>query len=164
MPREYGSWLSGPPPYEPGTPAKGPGDYPGQRLGLPQTGPGSLAGTGRRVGALFVDWFIAAGLARLLVVIGFIGEAEFLYSWRGSTAGVLVWLLLGIVAVRLFTFTPGQYAFGLRVASIDHREHVGVGRALVRGLLVFLIVPVLFSDSDGRGLQDKLTGTAVVRR
>jgi hypothetical protein len=34
----------------------------------------------------------------------------------------------------------------------------------VRGLLVFLVVPVLFSDGDGRGLQDKLTGTAVVRR
>lgn len=164
MPREYGSWLSGPPPYDPGTPTLGPNDYPGQRLGLPAHGPGALAKTGRRVGALFVDWFIAAGLARLLVVFGFIGGDEFLYSWRGSTAGAVVWLLLGVVSVRLFSFTPGQFAFGIRVASIDHRAHVGVGRALARGVLVFLVVPVLFADADGRGLQDKLTGTAVVRR
>jgi uncharacterized RDD family membrane protein YckC len=164
MPRTFGSWLSGPSPSEAGARAGGADEYPGQRLGLPQTGPGSVATTGRRVGALFVDWFIAAGLARLLVVFGMIGENEFLYSWRGSTAGVVVWLLLGIVSVRLFTFTPGQFAFGLRVVSIDHREYVGVGRALVRGLLVFLIVPLLFVDNDGRGLQDKLTGTAVVRR
>jgi uncharacterized RDD family membrane protein YckC len=164
MPREYGSPLSGPPPYEADKPAEHVDDYPGQQLGLPPTGPGSLAKTGRRVGALFVDWFIAAGLARLLVVFGFVGQDEFLYSWRGSTAGLLVWLLLGVVAVRLFTFTPGQYAFGLRVVSIDHREHVGVGRALVRGVLVFLVIPVLFADSDGQGLQDKVTGTAVVRR
>jgi uncharacterized RDD family membrane protein YckC len=164
MPREYGSWLSGPPPYEPGTAAQGAGDYRGQRLGLPELGAGSLAKTGRRVGALCVDWFVAAGLARLLVVFGFVGQDEFLYSWLGSTAGVVVWLLLGVVSVRLFTFTPGQYAFGLKVASVDHRQHVGVGRALARGVLTFLIVPVLFADSDGRGLQDKLTGTAVVRR
>ena len=31
-------------------------------------------------------------------------------------------------------------------------------------LLIALVIPPLFTDADGRGLQDRATGTAVVRR
>ena len=112
---------------------------------------------GRRASALLIDWFISYGLAGLGVAVGLYGSA-FL-----ATAVLLVWLVLGVVSVRLFAFTPGQYAMGLQVASIDHRMHVGTGRAAVRGLLIALVVPALFTDTDGRGLQDRLTATAVVR-
>jgi len=81
-----------------------------------------------------------------------------------STAVLLIWLVLGVIAVRLYGFTPGQYVLGLRVASVDNRLHVGIGRACVRGLLVALVIPALFTDSDGRGIHDRLTATAVVRR
>jgi uncharacterized RDD family membrane protein YckC len=158
MVRTFGSWLSGPPPSEAGDPSQGPNDYPGQRLGLPPSGSGSLVGWSRRIGALVLDWLIAYGLSALLMSLGLV-SIEML-----STAVLVVWLVLGIVSVRLFGFTPGQAALGLRVASVDHRVHVGVGRAAVRGVLVALVVPPLFTDSDGRGLQDKVTGTAIVRR
>ena len=158
MARTFGSWLSGPPPSEAGDPSQGPNDYPGQRLGLPPSGSGSLVGWGRRIGALVLDWLISYGLAALLMSLGFISLTML------STAVLVVWLVLGVVSVRLFGFTPGQAALGLQVASVDHRIHVGVGRALVRGVLVALVVPPLFTDSDGRGLQDKVTGTAIVRR
>jgi hypothetical protein len=127
-------------------------------------GPGSLVGLGRRVAALVLDWFIAYGLASLAVTVGLVSAERFFGSDIGSTAVMGVWLLLGAASVRLFGFTPGQYALGLRVASVDHRMHVGVGRALGRGVLVALVVPALFTDGDGRGFQDRLTGTAVVRR
>lgn len=158
MARPFGSWLSGPPPSEAGTPDQGPNDHPGQRLGLPASGPGALAGTGRRIGALIIDWLIAYGLAALGMSLDLYGYGVL------STAVLVVWLALGIVSVRAFGFTPGQYALGMRVASVDHRVHVGVGRAIVRGLLVALVIPPLFTDSDGRGIQDRVTGTAVVRR
>jgi uncharacterized RDD family membrane protein YckC len=158
MARTFGSWLSGPPPSEAGDPTQGPNDYPGQRLGLPPSGSGSLVGWGRRIGALVLDWLIAYGLSALLMSLGLV-SLEML-----STAVLVVWLVLGILSVRLFGFTPGQAALGLRVASVDHRIHVGVGRAAARGVLVALVVPPLFTDSDGRGLQDKATGTAIVRR
>ena len=132
--------------------------YPGQRLGLPAEGPGSLAGLGRRACALLVDWFISYGLAGLGLSFGLYGSA-FL-----ATAVLLVWFVLGVVSVRLFGFTPGQYALGLQVASVDNRLHVGTGRAVVRGLLIAVVIPALFTDSDGRGFQDRLTATAVVRR
>jgi uncharacterized RDD family membrane protein YckC len=125
---------------------------------LPPSGSGSLVGWGRRIGALVLDWLIAYGLSALLMSLGLV-SLELL-----STAVLVVWLVLGIVSVRLFGFTPGQAALGLRVASVDHRIHVGVGRAAARGVLVALVIPPLFTDSDGRGLQDKATGTAIVRR
>lgn len=132
--------------------------YPGQPLGLPENGPGSLVGMGRRLGALILDWLLAYGLAALAMKLGLI-------TLQGlSTAVLVIWLLLGIVAVRLFQFTPGQFALGLRVASIDERQLVGLGRAVTRGVLIAVVVPALFVDSDGRGIQDRVTGTAVVRR
>jgi uncharacterized RDD family membrane protein YckC len=132
--------------------------YPGGDLGLPESGPGSLAPMGRRVVALLIDWLISYGLALLALGAGAISKAML------STAILVIWLLLGVVAVRLFGFTPGQLALGLQVAAVDGRVPVGVGRLAVRGLLIGVVIPPLFVDSDGRGLQDRVTGTAVVRR
>jgi uncharacterized RDD family membrane protein YckC len=132
--------------------------YPGEMLGLPQSGPGSLVSMGRRLVALLIDWLIAYGLALLALGVGVIPKTTL------STAILVVWLLLGVVAVRLFGFTPGQLALGLQVAAINGRVPVGLGRLVARGLLIALVVPALFVDSDGRGLQDRVTGTAVVRR
>jgi hypothetical protein len=138
--------------------------YPGRQLGLPESGSGSLAGLGRRLVALLVDWFIAYGLARLAVTFGLMTSRQFLYGQAGAAAVLATWLVLGVVAVRLFQFTPGQFALGLRVASVDERLNVGVGRAAARGVLIAFVIPALFVDVDGRGIQDRVTGTAVVRR
>ena len=158
MAREISSWLSGPEPSSSGTPDGGPDDYPGHRLGLPQYGPGSIVGFGRRTAALLVDWLIAYGLAALGMTLGLVSLQAL------STAVLVIWLVLGAASVRLFGFTPGQLALGLMVVSADNRQHVGLGRALVRGLLVALVIPPLFTDTDQRGLHDQATKTAVVRR
>ena len=152
MAGEIGSWLSGPE-------SLGSGDgYPGERLGLPESGTGSLARMGRRVSALLADWLIGYGLAALGMSLGLLGTAYL------GTAVLAVWFVVGVTSVRLFGFTPGQYLLGLRVVSIDNRMHVGTGRAMLRGLMIALVIPPLFVDADLRGLQDQLTATAVVRR
>ncbi|AKN16818.1 hypothetical protein MHAE_00560 [Mycobacterium haemophilum DSM 44634] len=132
--------------------------HPGAALGLPEHGPGSLAPMGRRLVALSIDWLIGYGLALLALGLGAI-SVEML-----STAVLVIWLVVGVVAVRLFGFTPGQLALGLQVAAVDGRVPVGVGRLVARGLLIGMVIPPLFTDSDGRGLHDRVTGTAVVRR
>jgi hypothetical protein len=147
-------WLSGPGPVE----SEEPHGYPGETLGLPEHGSGSLARMGRRLAALSVDWLLAYGIAALAVRLGLLSlQAQ-------STAVLAIWLVLGVLAVRLFEFTPGQFALGLRVTSVDERQHVGLGRAAVRGAMIAFVIPALFVDFDGRGLQDRVTGTAVVRR
>ncbi|MGH3970118.1 MAG: RDD family protein, partial [Mycobacterium sp.] len=93
MARRIASWLSGPP---------------GETLGLPESGPRSLARTGRRLAALLVDWLVAYGLAALGMTLGLVAQGML------STAVLVVWLVLGMVAVRLFEFTPGQFVLGLR--------------------------------------------------
>ena len=157
MAREIGSWLSGPEP-DSGSRDQRPNDYPGERLGLPKSGPRSLARMGRRIAALFVDWLIAYGLAALAMSFGLVSMASL------STAVLIVWFVLGAVSLRLFGFTPGQLALGLMVVPVDGRQHVGFGRALVRGVLIAVVIPPLITDADMRGLQDKATNTAVVRR
>lgn len=152
MAGDVGSWLSGP--EYPETPD----GYPGQRLGLPPEGSGSIARMGRRTAAVAVDWLISYGLAALGLALGWLTM-----SWL-STAVLVIWLVLGVVGVRLFGFTPGQHLLGLRVASVDNRLHVGAGRAVARGLLIALVIPAVFTDRDGRGFHDRLTATAVVRR
>jgi hypothetical protein len=125
---------------------------------LPQSGPRSLARMGRRIAALFVDWLISYGLAALAMTVGVVSMATL------STAVLVIWLLLGAVSVRLFGFTPGQYALGLVVVPVDGRLHVGSGRAIARVLLIALVIPPLITDTDLRGVHDRLTNTAVVRR
>lgn len=132
--------------------------YPGETLGLPQNGPGSLAPISRRLGALMIDWLISYGLAALAMRFGWLSQPAL------DTAVLAIWFALGVVSVRLFGFTPGQLALRLQVVRVDGRGPVGTGRAVVRGLLVGTVVPALFTDWDGRGLQDRLTATAVVRR
>jgi uncharacterized RDD family membrane protein YckC len=113
---------------------------------------------GRRVAALFIDWSLSYGLA--LLVMGFGGITKEMLS----TAILVIWLLLGLVFVRLFGFTPGQLALGLGVVSVGGRVPIGIGRLVIRGLLLALVVPALFSDWDGRGLHDRVSNTAVIRR
>ena len=132
--------------------------YPGERFGLPSSGPGSLAPTGRRMAALLIDWLIAYGVAALAQRVGAFPVQVL------STAVLVVWLALGLLSVRLFTFTPGQLALGLQVVAVDGRVPVGIGRLAVRGLLLAMVIPALFTDWDGRGLHDRLSHTAVVRR
>ncbi|MEO6793692.1 MAG: RDD family protein [Mycobacterium sp.] len=154
MSRTFSSWLSGPESAGPHLADR----TPGERLGLPATGPGSLAPTGRRVLALVVDWLMAYGLAGLGSASGVV-TPELL-----ATMVLAIWLVIGAAAVRLFGFTPGQYVCGLRVIPVDGAGvGVGAARALARGLLIALVVPALFADADGRGLQDRATATAVVR-
>ena len=153
MGRVTGSWLSGP---QIGPENGVDNEYRGQDLGLPESGPGSLATGWPRVAGLLVDWLIAGGLA-----MAFFGGFN---SPHLGTAQMGVWFVMGIFAVTLFGFTPGQYLLGLQVVSVDNRLHVGLGRAVVRGLLITLLIPALFTDSDLRGLHDLATKTAVVKR
>ena len=155
MARTIGSWLSGPSQSdEPDQRST----YPGERLGLPESGPGSIARFGRRIAALCVDWLVCYGLAALAMTFGWVSMGAL------STAVLGVWVVLGVVSVRLFGFTPGQLVLGLKVMAVDNREHVGLGRAVARGVLITLVIPALFTDSDLRGLHDLATKTAVVKR
>ncbi|PZH02061.1 RDD family protein [Streptomyces sp. NTH33] len=147
-----GSWLSGP--RAAMEDAGADFGYPGERLGLPEEGSGSIARPGRRLGALAVDWALC-----LLVADGLITRG---YSQATGNWALLVFLALGILTVGSVGFTPGKRLFGLRVLALG-TGRVQPLRAVLRTVLLCLAIPALIWDRDGRGLHDRLAGTVEVR-
>ena len=138
----------------PGTSAGAASAYPGQRFGLPQSGPRSVAGVARRLGSLMIDWVMAALIA--LAVLGDKNQASVQYLTLAIFAGE-IWLLTALTG-----FTVGKRLLGMRVARLDGRP-VGFYRSLIRTVLFLLVVPALVLDADLRGLHDKAAGTIVIR-
>ncbi|MFJ7334686.1 RDD family protein [Streptomyces sp. NPDC101110] len=147
-----GSWLSGP-----RAAAEEAGvdfGYRGEQLGLPEEGPGSIARPGRRLGALAVDW----GLC-LLIAYGLITQS---YNEAAQIWAPLIMFALMVLTVGTVGFTPGKRLFGLRVLALA-TGRVSPWRAALRTVLLFLAIPALIWDRDGRGLHDRLAGTVEVR-
>lgn len=157
MGRWTGSWLSGPGAVSPPDPATQQSWW-GQRLGLPGSGPDSVAGVGRRLVAYAVDALVSVALA-----LSFSGPLE--DSWGVAVLGAFAaqkWLLVGVAGQTL-----GQRLLGLRVAPVGgggaSPRVPGLGRAAVRTVLLLLLLPALVWDADNRGYHDVLAGTAVLR-
>jgi hypothetical protein len=130
------------------------GEYRGARLGLPRSGSGSMAGSGRRVVALFVDWFAATLIANVLVRSG------------GDPSAVSL-VTMGVFAleVTLLTWLTGA-SFGQRILGIrvgGRTRRLNLLATAVRTVLICLVVPPLIWDSDGRGLHDRAVDSVVVR-
>ncbi|MFC5379878.1 RDD family protein [Aquipuribacter nitratireducens] len=141
-----GGWLSGP-----GGPRESTQAYPGQRLGRPAEGPGSVAGVGRRALALLVDWLLA-----VLVAGAFL-------DGLGSFGPLVVFVVVQVLLVGTIGTAVGHRVLGLVVVRPDGSA-VGPLPALVRTLLLALVVPAVVLDEDSRGLHDRAAGTVVVRR
>jgi uncharacterized RDD family membrane protein YckC len=138
--------------------------YPGNRLGLPADGPGSVAGWGRRVLALFVDWLIAGLIASAITSKPL---------WAGgndlNTAQLVTFFAMSAVLTGLAGATIGHRLFGLRVirtqpGGTGYSAQVGLLGGAIRSLLICLVLPAVVYDRDRRGLHDRAAGTVVVRR
>ncbi len=124
--------------------------WPGERLGLPEHGPRSVARFGRRLGALVIDW----GLS-VLVSIAFFQYDAF------ATLGIFA--LTQIVFLTLVSGSVGHVVFRMRVVPIAG-GWIGAWRPLVRTLLLCIVIPAVIWDRDQRGLHDKAAGTVLVVR
>jgi uncharacterized RDD family membrane protein YckC len=124
----------------------------GASLGLPESGPGSLAAFSTRVVAFLVDAVIAALVAALFTAPDLPG------NWS-----LLPFGLIYVATLVAFGQTPGMRLLGLRLAHPREGQRLALWRAVVRTALLMLLVPALVVDADGRGLHDRLTDTAVVR-
>ncbi|WKD57312.1 RDD family protein [Corynebacterium capitovis DSM 44611] len=131
--------------------------YPGQDLGLPESGPGAQASVSRRMAAVAIDWVMC------WIVAGFI--AMFTKALGDvATVTVFLWLALGIMSGWLFARTPGMALLGMGVARVDQPgERVGFWRAALRSIFTFFILPAALVDANGRGMHDRATATTVIR-
>jgi hypothetical protein len=122
--------------------------YPGQQLGLPERGPGSVSSMPRRVLALFIDWLLC------MVIAYWLTHSQF---WTIAVFAVEVYVL-----TALGGSTVGKRLVGIRTIRIGGGP-VGFGWALVRTAILLTVVPPLLTDRDLRGLHDRAANTVVVR-
>jgi uncharacterized RDD family membrane protein YckC len=134
--------------------------YPGQHLGLPEFGPGSVAGWTRRFAALFIDWIACTVIAIAFFYHPHAGHMTDVFAQPRLWTPV-VFAAQDFVLTALTGFTLGKRLLRLRVVRLDGQP-VGL-RALPRTLLLMLVFPALMMDRDLRGLQDKAAGTVVVQ-
>jgi uncharacterized RDD family membrane protein YckC len=137
-----------------------PQKYRGERIGLPESGRGSLASTGSRVGAFLVD-SIASGLVAALFVHR--SGAKTVAERLPGTWSLVPFALDYVVGLLVAGRTLGMYLFGLRVIRVSRDVAVDPWRAVVRTALLALFVPALVFDRDNRGMHDRIADTAVVR-
>lgn len=140
--KDIGSWLQGPPQLNPEA-------WPGQRLGRPEKGPGSVARIGRRVAALCIDW----GLAMLISLVFFNGS---------SLANLSIFAAMQMVFVGVTGHSIGHRILGMQVQGMDGRG-VRPLQGIVRTVLLCLIIPPLVTDPDQRGLHDRAINAILVR-
>lgn len=154
MARWTGTWLTG-------TTAQRsePLGYRGERLGLPESGPGSVASMGRKLGALLIDLVLAGLIASLFIGARFTDTHA---MQQQNYWGIVVWLVITVIGVGAFSFTPGMALLRIRVLRLDGAERVGLLRAIPRAIAVGILVPAVIWDVDNRGWHDKMVGTVVV--
>ena len=137
---------------EPAGPAPDEPYYPGQQFGLPEDGPRSAAGFGRRLVALILDW-----IACEVIALAVFRTQSQVQLWTLVFFAAEIWLLTGLTG-----FTLGKRLLGIRVARLDGQP-VGLLSSLIRTVLLLLVVPPLALDRDLRGLHDKAARTIVIR-
>lgn len=128
--------------------------YRGERLGLPQEGPGSIAPLGRRFGALFIDWAVCMVIAYGLLAGG---DRQAAGNWALG-----IFLVMSLLTVGTVGSTPGKRILGLRVIAEDGGR-LGVVRVVLRSVLLLLVIPAIVWDRDSRGLHDRLARAVQVR-
>lgn len=141
--RDVASWLEGPGARRP----TGEQDYPGQRLGRPERGPGAVAGFGPRIVAYLID-----SAACAVIAWGTFRDPGYTLAIFAGEVLVLTWLAGG---------SAGQLVRGLRVVRADNRP-LGLPRTALRTALLLLLIPAVIWDRDGRGLHDKAASSVVV--
>jgi len=122
--------------------------YPGQQLGLPERGPGSVSSLPRRLLALLIDWLLS------MVIAYWLTHSQF---WT-----IAVFAIETYVLTALGGSTVGKRIVGIRTVRVSGGP-VGFGWALVRTAILLTVVPPLLTDRDLRGLHDRAANTVVVR-
>jgi uncharacterized RDD family membrane protein YckC len=146
--RTAGGTASGPAAGAPAAADSGETGYPGQRFGLPEEGPRSVAGVGRRLGALIIDWLACTALS-----LAFFRSQTWTFAFFAAES----WILTALTG-----YTLGKRVLGIRVARLDGRP-VGFTAALIRTVLLLLVVPALIFNKDLRALHERASNTVVLR-
>ena len=115
----------------------------------------------RRLGALLIDWVIAALSAVTLAGVSYPpapldqdpSQTFIIIGFFVAEVGILTGLLGRSIGKRLM---------GMRIENPDGRP-IGIPRALLRTLLLCTVLPAIVMTDDKRGIHDLAAGSRVVK-
>jgi uncharacterized RDD family membrane protein YckC len=115
----------------------------------------------RRLGALLIDWVIAAFSAVTLAGVRY--PPAPLDEDPSQTFIIIGFFVLEVgLLTGLVGFSIGKRLLGVRIENPDGRP-IGVPRAILRTLLLTLVLPAIVMTDDKRGMHDLAAGSRVVR-
>lgn len=116
---------------------------------------------GRRALGITLDW-----LAAYAITIGFISDGgSFLERSRGVGFTVLVVLALEYAVLVAFGGSSfGHRLVGLKVVRFSDGGVPTFFQAITRTLLMVIIVTAITFDENGRGVNERLSNTVLVKR
>lgn len=113
----------------------------------------------RRIGALFVDWFIALIIAGLVTQQPIFGTGD-LTAVEAFAPFVAYWAI-ATVSNGILGFSVGKRLFRLAVVNREGRA-IGLWRAAIRSALICMVLPAVLMTENRRGLQDLAAGSMVI--
>lgn len=116
---------------------------------------------GRRMLGIAIDW-----LAAYAMTLGFFaGGGTFLERTHhvGATA-LLILAIEYLVLVTLGGSSFGHRIVGLKVVRFSDRGAASPVQVLVRTLLMIIVITAITFDEDGRGINERLSNTVLIKR
>ncbi|BBH66783.1 hypothetical protein ACTI_34680 [Actinoplanes sp. OR16] len=116
------------------------------------------AGLGPRLAAIVIDWVLC-----LLIASFYASPSE--KTWPP----VLILIVANTFFLGLFGQTPGMRLARIHVvpysddSSYSDGRVIGLGRGLIRAVLLGLFIPAIIMNSQGRGLHDRAAGSIVAK-
>lgn len=131
----------------------------------PQTELPTSALVGRRLLGVAIDWALCMVIASAFFAAP--AYADVTGIARVFLAGdplaiTLIWIAQHLVLVASLGTTIGHRVVGVRVVRLDGVPLVGLLKSAQRTALLALVIPAVVWGPDGRGLHDRVAGTAVV--
>ena len=116
---------------------------------------------GRRMLGIALDW-----LAAYAITLGFFaGGGDFLERSRGVGGTVLLVMALEyLILVSFGGSSFGHRLVGLKVVRFSDGGTVSPVQALIRTVLMIIIVTAITFDENGRGVNERLSDTVLVKR
>lgn len=110
---------------------------------------------GRRMMGVLIDWLMSYAIA-----IGFFVE------FGASSMGAVVFLVFTaqyLIFAALGGATPGHRIMGLKIVRFSDGQMPTPIQALIRTSLLVIILTAVTFDQNGRGINERLSNTVLVR-
>ena len=110
---------------------------------------------GRRMLGVLIDWLLCLAIAQ-----GFFGGGQ---RWPEPYVAPLIFITQYLFFAALGGATPGHRIVGLKIVRYSDGGIPTPVQALIRtGLLVLIITAITF-DQNGRGINERLSNTVLVK-